>query len=441
MRGTLQPEWCWAQGAWQKDWRLEWDESGRLTRVGPGEDRSLPGVCLLPGRVNSHSHAFQRCIRGRTEFRHADRPSDDFWSWREQMYAAAMRLDPDALEAVARLLYLEMAESGITTVGEFHYLHHDPAGHRYNDPDELAHRLLAAADWAGVKLVVLRCAYARAGFGQPANPRQIRFLDRDWEECVAAVDRLHAEGHAVGIAPHSVRAVPAEWLPFLEEFARRGNLPLHMHLSEQPAEIDQCLAEHGCRPVELVDRLGMVDERFTAVHAIHLEAAEIEALGRATVCSCPTTERNLGDGIVRAERLRAAGANFTFGTDSQAQIDLWEDARQLDYHLRLADRQRAVLDHPAGQLEGWLLEAGAAGGAASLRQPCGRLQVGLRADMVLLDLAHPRLAQAHPAGLLWAAGSETVRQVWRAGRPLLEDGVHPRREEAVRGFLQVMQDA
>lgn len=442
---SLQPDWLLSESGWRSDWQIDISD-GLITGLGPacaGAER-LHGQALTPAFVNSHSHAFQRTIRGRTEYRHPERPSDDFWSWRELMYQAAMRLNPDQLEQVARLLYLEMAEAGITTVGEFHYQHHQPDGQRYANPDEMALRLKAAADWAGIGLVLLRCAYGRSGFRVEPNPLQIRFLDRSWEEAAEAVLRLQRAGLEVGLAPHSVRAVPLEWLPPLAAFAREHQLPLHMHVSEQVKEIEQCEAETGLRPVEYLAAQGILGPDFTAVHAIHLAENEVAALGSAHVCSCPTTERNLGDGIVPARMLRGAGTRFTFGSDSQCQIDPLEDARQLDYHLRLKEQQRAVLDHPPGSLEGWLWDSLTVGGASSLMQPCGRLQVGLRADLMSFDLNHPALVCDSErwllAQLLWSAPRESIKQVWRAGRPLLQGGQHPGREAAISGYRRVMKE-
>src|SRR5690606_17370469 len=299
---------------------------GRIVQVGAIPDGAdvlrLPNRLLVPGLVNAHSHAFQRAIRGRTESREPGRESDDFWSWRERMYHAALRLDPDDLEAVSRMAFLEMVLSGITAVGEFHYLHHPAEGGRYADPDELALRVFHAAKTVGIRIVLLRVGYARAGHDRPAHPRQMRFVDERVEDVIEAADRLAARGIAVGLAPHSVRALPLPWIRAMAEHARRNGWPLHMHVSEQPREIEQCLAEHGLRPVALLDREGLVDERFTGVHAIHLAPEEIEALGRAraNVCACPTTERNLGDGIVPARELFALGATISFGTDSQVEI-------------------------------------------------------------------------------------------------------------------------
>lgn len=439
MEQILQPDWLLTPEGWKQGWHVV-VRQGTIASLGPaqGSGQRLSGQALLPGLVNAHSHAFQRLIRGRTEFRDPQRPEDDFWSWRELMYQSALGPSPDQLERVARLLYLEMVESGITTVGEFHYQHHQPDGRSYAEPDAMAWALVRAARWAGIQLVLLRCAYHRSGFALPPNPRQVRFLDADWEAAVAAADRLQAAGVAVGLAPHSVRAVPPSWLRPLAEVARLRGWPLHMHVSEQPAEIEQCRAECGLSPVQLLEQEGVLGSNFTAVHAIHLEPQDFRLLSGAHICSCPTTERNLGDGVVAALELRKAGCRFALGTDSQCQVDLWEDARQLDYHLRLIQRKRAVLDDPPGQLETFLWQAVSLGGASSLGQPCGQIAAGLRADLLAVDLEHPVLACDDPhwllAELIWSMPRQAIAQVWSAGVPRLQDGRHPLRGQAVAEF-------
>ncbi|HLV61529.1 MAG TPA: formimidoylglutamate deiminase [Fredinandcohnia sp.] len=427
---------------------------GRIVQVGAIPDGAdvlrLPNRLLVPGLVNAHSHAFQRAIRGRTESREPGRESDDFWSWRERMYHAALRLDPDDLEAVSRMAFLEMVLSGITAVGEFHYLHHPAEGGRYADPDELALRVFHAAKTVGIRIVLLRVGYARAGHDRPAHPRQMRFVDERVEDVIEAADRLAARGIAVGLAPHSVRALPLPWIRAMAEHARRNGWPLHMHVSEQPREIEQCLAEHGLRPVALLDREGLVDERFTGVHAIHLAPEEIEALGRAraNVCACPTTERNLGDGIVPARELFALGATISFGTDSQVEIAPLQDARSLEYHLRLQGLERAVLA-PEGRgeadaLANRLLDAATIGGARSLGlDDAGRLAPGASADFFAVDLDDPSVCGSDPAtwipNLVFSAERTAIRDVWVAGERIVKDGSHPLQREIVDAFQRVMR--
>ena len=346
------------------------------------------------------------------------------------MYRAANHLSPEDVYHVARMAFLEMLLAGITTVGEFHYLHNAPDGSRYQDPNLLAMQVVRAAKDVGIRIVLLRTAYARAGWQLPDNPLQARFVTPCADAFIADTEALrHAlPGVAIGIAPHSVRALPLDYLLQISSYARTNRMPVHMHVAEQPAEIEACVAEHGLRPVELLDKHGVLDSSFTAVHAIHVTDKEIEMLAAANarVCACPTTERNLGDGAVPADRLRTAGVEICFGSDSNIQIDLLEDARSLEYHLRMAKLQRAILQ-PAALLN-------------------GLTQTGLNAlglsdqpeDFFTLDLNDPSIAGADSGSLLTAilfsAERTAVRDVFVNGRRIVENGRHPLQEEIVREF-------
>lgn len=427
----LSPELVYHEGRFQSGLTVV-VEDGVISAVEAGSDGERLSGALLPGAVNAHSHTFQRAIRGRTEYRELGR--EDFWTWRERMYHAANQLTPDELETVARMAFVEMIQAGYTAVGEFHYVHHRPDGGLYDDPDELAHRIVAAASWAGIRLVLLRCGYARAGFGREPNPLQKRFIDPSPDFGLEAVSRLSARGVSVGLAPHSLRAVPLEWFTAWASQARSQGWPLHMHVAEQPLEVEECLAEHGRRPVELLGSLGWLDERFVGVHTIHLEDFEIPLMARSFICSCPTTERNLGDGIVRADELMGAGTRFCLGTDSQAQIDPYEDVRQLEYHLRLRDRQRAILSVERM----WPIVH--EGGAAALGLPSGRIEADCYADLVLVDLEDSSLCGCPvddlPAGVLYGLDRSAVRQVWVGGEPLLDPD---KARVAARDFKRVME--
>ena len=379
---------------------------GEVVSVGmpePGfEPVRLPRRALLPGLISAHSHAFQRAIRGRTE--HRTRGRDDFWTWREEMYAAAERLGPEDLFAVSLWCFLELARAGITAVGEFHYLHRDPAGKPYADPNELDLAVARAAREAGLRVVLLRVAYARSGFGVPDNPRQRRFIEGSAEEYLRNLHAL-ARHVPVGAAPHSVRACPGEWIREIAAEAERRRWVLHLHVSEQPAEVEQCRAEHGVTPAALLERLGALRPTTTAVHCVHLSDDDVAALGRAhaTVCACPTTERNLGDGIVRAGDLLAAGARLCVGSDSEVQLDPLEDARQLEYHLRLQTLERAVLDEErsgVGALGARLYRIASEGGMRSLGLPGGGLRPGEPADFIEVDLDDPSIAGCTAADLM-----------------------------------------
>lgn len=382
---------------------------------------TLPGRALLPGFVNAHSHAFQRGLRGHVQ--HAAAGTDDFWTWRTRMYALANALDPDALEAASTRAFKEMLAAGYTSVGEFHYLHHAPDGTPYADPDELALRVVAAAERVGIRIVLLRVAYARAGFGVPGNPLQRRFIDRDPEDVLAAIARLRARGVVAGLAPHSVRAVPRPWL---ETFARAGIAgPVHAHVDEQPAEIAACLAEHGLRPVQLLDDTGLLHADFTAVHLTHPDDDELARLHRAGagVCACPSTELDLGDGFLPLRALDrdpdAGPPGISIGSDSHALLDPFAELRALEWHARAQAGRRNVLRHapePDG-LAARLLAMGTRVGAGQLGLDTGAIAPGMLADLVAIDLTHPALEDAAVLPAIVFAGSPAmVREAWVGGR-------------------------
>jgi formimidoylglutamate deiminase len=453
---ALQPERLYAQGRILRDVSLNVDERGCVRSIGPAQEGAqrvrLAGKLLLPGLVNAHSHAFQRTLRGRTEWRR-DGAAESFWSWREQMYRVAERLDPEGLRAAARLAFVEMLSSGITAVGEFHYLHRDPSGAFYDDPNELAWQIRAAAEETGIRLVLLRAAYRRGGRSEELQGPQRRFDSGSSDEFLRDMDALSARASrdglfGVGLAPHSVRAVPAELLATLAGEARRRGWPLHMHVAEQPAEVSACLEEYGRRPVELLTDLELLSPSFTAVHAVEVLPHEAADLGRArvTVCACPTTERNLGDGVVPARLLRDSGATLALGTDSQAQIDLLEDARELESHLRLTTGERAVLaergDDPT-DLARTLFAAASSGGARALGLPVGDLVAGAPADYFTVDLGDPAIAgcddESLLAALVFGSSVRGVRDVAVGGRLLVQDGRHAGAETAVADFQRLQE--
>jgi formimidoylglutamate deiminase len=448
---VYQPDLLFTGGRFHEGRALGVSADGLVLHEGPvpagARTVRLPGRALLPGLVNGHSHAFQRLIRGRTEYVASGREADDFWSWREAMYRAAESLGPEDVYTASRQAFVEMALAGITTVGEFHYLHHQADGTPYADRNTLAHAVIRAARDVGLRICLLRVGYARAGFNVPANPRQRRFIDRDVDGFLASAESLARETRddaavSVGLAPHSVRAVTREWLASVASASSR-NWPVHMHVAEQPKEIEACLAEHGRRPVELLSDLGLLGPRFTAVHGVHLTDAEVALLGgaKATVCACPSTERNLGDGIVPADALVRAGARISLGSDSQATVDLLDEARQLEGHLRLARLRRAVLDPGRGSMDGLaarLLDMATAEGAHSLGLSTGTLEPGKPADFFTVDVHHPSLTGASVESLLAAivfgADKAAVREVAVAGRVVVRDGRHPLAEESGRAF-------
>lgn len=384
----------------------------------PGDER-LAGL-VLPGLANAHSHVFHRGLRGRT---HDD--GGTFWTWRERMYAVAARLDPDRYLALARAAYAEMALAGTTAVGELHYLHHRPDGAPYDDPHAMAAALVQAAADAGVRLTLLDTCYLAGGLdatgSMPLAPEQRRFSDGDAERWAArheGVRTLAGERVVVGAAIHSVRAVPAAALGTV--VAAAAGAPLHVHLSEQPAENDACRAAYGVTPTRLLADHGVLGPRTTAVHAIHLTPADIGLLGSSgtAVCACPTTEADLADGIGPFPLLAAAGSPLCLGTDQHVTSDVLVEAQRLDAHERLRTGERAGLGPAA------LLRAATEHGHRALGQPGGRLEPGAPADLVALDLATPRTAGTDPAQAVQVATGADVRTVVVAGETIVRDGVH-----------------
>ncbi|MFV2113631.1 formimidoylglutamate deiminase [Micromonospora sp. LOL_025] len=378
----------------------------------------LPGL-TLPGLANAHSHAFHRALRGRT---HGGR--GDFWTWRDRMYAVAQRLDPDSYLALARAVYAEMALAGVTCVGEFHYVHHGPDGTPYADPNAMGAALVEAAAHAGIRITLLDTCYLTATVdGEPLAGPQRRFGDGDALRWAERVDAFRpADDHArVGAAIHSVRAVPAGQLATVAGWADRRGAPLHVHLSEQPAENDACRAAHGCTPARLLADRGALGPNTTAVHATHLTGGDLTLLGDAGtgVCLCPTTERDLADGIGPARRMADVGLPLSLGSDSHAVIDLFEEARAVELDERLRTRRRGHF----GPVE--LADAATVAGHAALGwRDAGRIAVGARADLVTVRLDSPRTAGVPPVGVWFAAGAADVTQVVVDGRTVVRDGRH-----------------
>ncbi|MEU8075845.1 formimidoylglutamate deiminase [Catellatospora citrea] len=389
-------------------------QSTQDRRGGAGDGVVYRGGLTMPGFANAHSHAFHRALRGRT---HADRGS--FWTWREQMYRVAAALDPDSYYRLARGVYGEMALGGITSVGEFHYLHHGPDGTPYADPNAMSQALIAAARDAGLRITLLDTLYLTASVdGKPLEGPQLRFGDGDALRWADRVDALPDAPHlVVGAAIHSVRAVPLPQMATVAAWA--AGRPLHAHVSEQRAENEACLAEHGRTPTEVLADFGAVHETFTAVHATHLTHRDMALLSDSYACFCPTTERDLGDGIGPARTLADAGTRLTLGSDSHAVIDFFEESRALELDERLATEQRGHFT--AAELRA----AATATGHTSLGWPdAGRIEVGARADLVTVALDSPRTAGIDPEGVLFAASAADVTHVLADGREIVRDGRH-----------------
>ncbi len=422
----------WLERAWLGPGRLA-DKvllsvaDGRITSLDtdvaapPAPAHRLRGL-TLPGLANCHSHAFHRALRGRTQTERGT-----FWTWREQMYAVAERLDPDSYFDLAAATYAEMAATGVTSVGEFHYLHHDPDGVPYADPNAMGEALIAAARQAGLRIALLDACYLSSGFGAPPEGVQRRFSDGDADRWAARVDAL-ADKHAddadvvVGAAVHSVRAVPREQVATVAEWAVTRGAPLHAHLSEQVAENEACHEAYGQTPATVLFEAGALGPRSTAVHATHLSDSDVALLGGqgTYACFCPTTERDLADGIGPSRRLHEAGSALTLGSDSHAVVDLFEEMRAVELHERLATQQRGHWSADE------LLTAATGTGHASLGfGEAGQLEVGAAADLVTVDLESARTAGTGcgAESAVFAASGADVVHVVGGGRVVDAPGV------------------
>lgn len=401
--------------------RIEGDVFDRIeSRQPQGDAHRLPGV-VLPGLANTHSHAFHRALRGRT---HSE--GGTFWTWRSRMYDAARRLDPDNYLTLARATYAEMALAGVTSVGEFHYVHHTPDGTPYVNPNAMGEALQQAAREAGVRLTLLDTCYLAGGLTadghQPLAPEQRRFGDGDVSRWAERVSRMWGDAtNRVGTAIHSVRAVPRDQLAEFVRYVAHGQTleTMHAHVSEQPAENEACQAFYGMTPVQLLAEAGALGPDFSAVHATHLTDADIASLGaaRATAAFCPTTERDLADGIGPSRELLDAGACLSLGSDQHAVIDPFEEVRGLESHERLRSLHR-------GRISQDELMAAATAHATIGWAEAGALRVGAKADLVAVDLTSPRTAGVPAEFVLTAATSADVTDVIRDGEPVVTDRRH-----------------
>jgi formiminoglutamate deiminase len=426
------PVWCeraWLGGDGVAPGVLLGLDGGRIASVTPDVNEPpsnaerLAGL-VLPGFANAHSHAFHRALRGRTQSGHGS-----FWVWRERMYELAAALDPDRYEALARATFAEMALAGFTSVGEFHYLHHAPGGTAYEEPNEIGLALIRAAGDAGIRITLLDTCYLHGGIGEEPNAIQRRFSDGSaeaWAERVTALAERELPDHArIGAAIHSIRAVDPGSATLVSDWATARGAPVHAHLSEQRAENEECLAEYGRTPAGVLDGAGVIHPGFTAVHATHLAEGDIALLGKGgvTCCLCPTTERDLADGIGPAARLAAAGAALAVGSDSHAVIDPFEEARAVELDQRLQTGERGH-HGPAALLEA----ATAAGHAATGWPEAGRIEPGALADLVAIDVDGVRIAGTDwaraVASVVFAATAADVRDVVVGGALVVRDGRH-----------------
>lgn len=442
-------------GGWARQVLLRWDATGTLVAVDAGASapEGVPVATgpVLPGMPNLHSHAFQRAFAGLTEYRapSPDGSHDSFWSWRDLMYRFATRIAPESLEAIATWLYIEMLEAGYTAVCEFHYLHHDGDGRPYADDATLSLALLRAAQRAGIGITLLPVLYQCSGFGgQPPRDSQARFI-RSTDNMLALLERLlpavQRVGGVLGLAPHSLRAVPPDSLQAAVQgvTALAPRAPVHIHIAEQTQEVNDCLAWSGQRPVQWLLDHAPVDDRWCLVHATHMTPAEYAAAARtgAVAGICPTTEANLGDGIFDMPRWREHGGRWGVGSDSHVCVNAAEELLMLEYTQRLARRQRNVLataSHPE-VATGMTLQA-VQGGAQAAGRPIAGLAVGQQADWVVLDPRHLALGGLPPAAMLSAhvfashRGS-AIDAVWVAGVPRVQGGRHLLHDTAAQAFV------
>jgi formimidoylglutamate deiminase len=458
---------------WARDVTVTVSDEGFITAIDAAPAASplerIDGI-VVPGMPNAHSHAFQRAMAGNTEYRLSAR--DSFWTWRRAMYALANRIEPDDLQILATQLFIEMLKSGYTSVAEFHYLHRQRNGQPYPDQNALWAAIDEAATVAGIGLTFLPTLYQTSDFGgQPLKPDQARF-ESDTEHFLRAVERhisaqrersgphggSHGGSHSAphggprprrtGVAFHSLRAVPLDILRAVTQRLRQidPTMPLHIHVAEQLLEVQACVRETGRRPIELLLGTGLIDQQWCLVHATHATGEELKGLADsgATVCVSISTEANLGDGFFDTARYLKAGGRLCVGSDSQSSVSPSEELRWLEYQQRLRKKRRGVLATKTDSHVGTRLWRDAAQyGAQAIGQPTGALQVGRRADWLVLDAAHPSMAGAAPDTaldhLLFAGGDAAIRHVMVAGRWVIKDRRHAAEDDIGSRFGQLMQ--
>ncbi|HUZ65177.1 MAG TPA: formimidoylglutamate deiminase [Acetobacteraceae bacterium] len=436
-------------GGWARDVRIGITD-GSITAIATDarpEGAEHPAGIAVPGLANLHCHAFQRGMAGLAE--HGAPNEDDFWTWREVMYRFLAVLSPDDVQAIAAFAYMEMLQAGYTAVAEFHYLHHAPDGEPYADLAEMAGRIIAAVGESGIGLTLLPSLYAHGTFGgAPPVPLQRRFLN-DPDRFLALVDRcrtlLRAQPDAaLGIAPHSLRAVSPPELAAVVAATPAG--PVHIHAAEQIKEVEQCLAWSGRRPVEWLLERADIGPRWCLIHATHMTEAETSGLARSGAVAglCPLTEANLGDGVFRTADFVGRQGHIGIGSDSNISTDPAAELRQLEYAQRLAQRSRNVLAPEHGGSTGRrLLEAALTGGAQATARSVGAIAPGCRGDIVILDPNHPdlcgRTGDFWIDGWIFSAGRSAVRNVLVGGKVIVTDGVHARQDSIIARYRDVIR--
>ena len=451
---TLKCEYLHQPTGWLSPGWLTVDHEGMIVAVDRDEPISSPSAELsgfvLPGMTNTHSHAFQRALAGFVQMAGPDR-SDSFWTWRTRMYQLALALHPEDLSAIAAMLFVEMLETGYTSVGEFHYVHHQPDGQPYADRTVMSAALVEAASSVGLAMTLLPVAYFTGGFDTPPGAHQRRFIHADADDFLVTWSALSPLVRGLphgrlGLAPHSLRAVPPLALHRTVSGVRADSpdAPVHIHIAEQPQEVQDCLQHRNARPVEWLLAHHPVDRRWSLVHATHVDAREIaEMAKRAVVVSlCPSTEADLGDGIFDAEAFLAADGRFGIGTDSHAAVSVSRELALLEWGQRLRTGRRNVLCREVSSVGRTLYDRAARDGAAVVDQPAGALTPGHRADLVVLDPNHPRLAGHAPAtavdAWIFSGADDAIDEVWVAGQPRVRQGRHLGRTAIAAKFAQCM---
>ncbi|KLN62565.1 N-formimino-L-glutamate deiminase [Kiloniella spongiae] len=442
------------QSGWQQDVHVIIGDDGRISSIESGIAIKSSDVVqgdklgvLLPSPTNLHSHAFQRAMAGMTETRGRD-PKDSFWTWRKLMYRFLDHLNPDDIEAITAYMQMEMLEAGYAAVCEFHYLHHQPGGVAYDDIGELSNRIIAASKETGIGLTLLPVLYEHGGCdGRTLGPGQIRFgntPDRFQKlfEAVTKQLKILPDDTMLGIAPHSLRAVSRDGMRFATSLAPTA--PLHMHIAEQTAEIEEIKSAWGKRPVEWLLENHSVDERWCLIHCTHMEPHETEGLARTNAVAglCPITESSLGDGIFDGVRYVNAGGRFGVGSDSNIRISLSEELRTLEYSQRLRDRGRAVFATTEKSTGRILMDAVVAGGTQAGQRDSGAIVVGQRADLFALDMDAVDLLGKEGDAILdsyiFAGDDKMITDVWSAGRHVVKEGHHIKRDQIIARYKKTM---
>ncbi len=435
---------------WVENICVEIDRNGVIASI-TNHAHEMPDMVdiLLPAPVNAHSHSFQRAIAGKTETRGPD-PKDSFWTWRAQMFRFLQNLTPDHVEAIAAMVQMEMLEAGYATNVEFHYLHHQVDGSAYDNMAEMAERIAAAAAQTGIGLTLLPVHYQYANSeGGALGPGQIRFgTDMEmFSRLMAQSEKaLHTlpEDCRLGVAGHSLRAISLESLPALPSLGKDG--PVHLHLAEQIAEVEEIKARYGKRPVELLLERDLLGPQWSLIHCTQMQREETLGLAAsgAIAVLCPITEANLGDGIFDAVRFLDAKGRIALGSDSNVRITLAEEMRQLDYSQRLRDHSRAALASDEKSTGRRIFDAICEGGAIAAGRNCGAIKEGALADLIMLDGGHIDLANAKGDQILdhyiFAGSDCMIKDVWSAGRHLVRQGRHIAREKIIRQYRKTMAD-